>query len=258
MPIAPLAYKYVVTAVMLMEINYCASRLPLPLDHPVCRADLRRTFIPHPRIMGVSGTFYTDKCIFSFAKSSRLKYIVNRTNPRYYMEGGSPEMNAYLLGLTHVRSLIDTNGAHRLATNWLTALEVDVPRLEKEHHWKAEQMKLMGTQPIPMFEVTWDNGGRLLSNGDPALPTISVLIAGDTRQIIHIRQEDDSYSKRPKALIKDIYQLLAIPDSEFLKYTEEQRSNLVARLAAVKYPPLTNFPGAAQRRTTSGKAPEKQ
>jgi len=34
--------------------------------------------------------------------------------------------------------------------------------------------------------------------------------------------------------------LLAIPDSEFLKYSPEQRSNLVAEFAAVQYPHATN------------------
>jgi hypothetical protein len=33
--IAPQAYKYVATAVMLMEINYCAARLQLPIKLPL-------------------------------------------------------------------------------------------------------------------------------------------------------------------------------------------------------------------------------
>jgi hypothetical protein len=57
---------------------------------------------------------------------------------------------------------------------------------------------------------------------------------------LKLRQEDDSYSKRPAALIKDMDKLLAIPDEEFLKYSPTERSNLIVRFAAVHYPPLDN------------------
>ncbi len=33
--------------------------------------------------------------------------------------------------------------------------------------------------------------------------------------------------------------LLAIPDEEFLKYSPQEKSNLVARFSAVTYPPIT-------------------
>lgn len=150
-------------------------------------------------------------------------------------------MIAYWEGLTRKKSLIDTNGAYRLATNWLAALEVDVPRLEREHRSTTTQFKWMNTAPVPLFEVTWDNGGKRLSNGQlSSIPSISVLISGDTGELIHLRQDDDSYSKRPVALVKNMEKLLAIPDDEFLKYTPEQRSNLVAEFAAVQYPAITN------------------
>ena len=150
-------------------------------------------------------------------------------------------MNNYLEGLTRVPSLIDTNGAYRLATNWLAAIDVDVTRLEREHRSTVTQLKWLLRTPTPLFEVTWDNGGKRFSNGELSIiPSISVLIAGDTGQLIHLKQEDDSYSKRPAALVKNLEKLLAISDEEFLKYTPEQRSNLVSEFAAVQYPPITN------------------
>jgi hypothetical protein len=61
------------------------------------------------------------------------------------------------------------------------------------------------------------------------------MIAGDTKDLLYLRQEDDSYSKRPATLIKDVDSLLAIPDAEFLTYSTLERSNLVSRFAAVDY-----------------------
>ena len=66
------------------------------------------------------------------------------------------------------------------------------------------------------------------------------MISGINGELLNLRQEDDSYSRRPFASIKDVDKLLAIPDKEFLKYTPEQRSNLVVRFSAVTYPTLTN------------------
>jgi len=41
-------------------------------------------------------------------------------------------------------------------------------------------------------------------------------------------------------LIKDVDKLLAISDEEFLKYSDEEKSNLVVRFSAVAYPVSTN------------------
>ncbi len=113
-------------------------------------------------------------------------------------------MNAYLEGLTHVKSLVDTNGAYHMATNWLEHMEVDVPKLNAERASTVTQLKWMKRAPIPIFEVTWANNGERLNNGmTNPIPGVIVLISGDTGELIHLRQEDNSFSKRPSVLIKD-------------------------------------------------------
>lgn len=242
--IIPQAYKYVATAVMLMEINHCAARLQLPMKLPFREQDIRKTFVPRPNppFQGVSGRFDFDHYSFSLATSygetaTKLRFIINRQHPYYSMRGGTPEMNAYLEGLTNKKSLIDSNGAYRMATNWLERMEVDVPKLNSERAWMVTQFKVMNRTATPIFEVTWANDGKPSSNGmTNPIPAISVLIAGDTGELIHLRQEEITFSKRPEVLIKDLDKLLAISDSEFSQYSAEQRSNLVHRFAAVEYP----------------------
>ena len=85
-----------------------------------------------------------------------------------------------------------------------------------------------GEVPVPLFYVEW----RTNRIND----AIDVMISGLTGELLNLRQEDDSYSKRPTSLIKDMDKLLAIPDEEFLKYSPLEKSNLVVRFAAIHYP----------------------
>ncbi len=128
-----------------------------------------------------------------------------------------------------VLSTIDTNGAYRIATNWLASIQVDVARLERENPPALKQQSINGYGLIPVFYVDWEE------QRERSDQTVRVMIAGDTKDLLYLRQEDDSYSMRPAALIKEMDKLLAISDAEFLRYSPLERSNLVARFAAVDY-----------------------
>ena len=245
---APLAYKFVATTVMLLEVNHCASRLHLPVALPLKEEEVK-VFVFHPRAIGFAGRLDTTNFSFSFAKSGRLRFITRLENGYQALSTtklqGDLKTSEFLPQLTAVRSVINTNEAHRLATNWLASIEVDVERLERIHAPEAKQWLLLDRMPLPIFTVDW---GKFSGLGGPAYrisgPAIRVMIAGDTKDLLYLRQEEDSYSKRPAALIKDMDKLLAIPDEEFLKYSPLERSNLVARFAAVDYAASTGVPAA--------------
>jgi hypothetical protein len=257
----PLAYKFVATVVMLAEINHCSSRLHLPIDLPIKESDIKvaTVFDPHvptrvrnlPIEYGFAGRIETEKYSFSFAAGlfdhpnpGKLRFITNLDNgyqafSTTKVQGNLPTPD-YLPQLAGIQSVIDTNGAYRLATNWLVAMDVDVQRLEKEQAVTVKQEFLKGSAPLPIFEVRWGEG-RIDNLGHRKSAVVDVMIAGDTKDLLHLRQNDDSYSKRPFVLIKDMDKLLAIPDEEFLKYSPMERNNLVARFAAVDYS-QTNAP----------------
>jgi len=228
--IVPLAYKYIAIILMLAEINFCSGRLYLPADLPIEEQNLRAEAVFSPRVIGFAGRLDTDKYSFSFAKDGRLRFITKLNNGR-----GDKTLREYLEGLAKIPSIINTNGAYRIATNWLTAMDVDLQRLEKDHppivkqqtfmSW-AEDSKPSTEIPLPIFDVKW---------GDWSQPVIDIQISGATGELLKLRQEDDSYSRRPASLIKDMDKLLAIPDEQFLKYSSEERSNLVVRFSAVSY-----------------------
>jgi len=136
--------------------------------------------------------------------------------------------------LSKEKSLISTNEAYQLATNWLRAISVDVNRLEAKfppsirQRWYYGKVGNSGLSltTIPIFDVKWGNWDRA---------KISVVIYGTTKELLQLRQEDDSFSERPRTLIDDSEKLLAIPDADFLKYSDFQRINLFQTFAVVKY-----------------------
>jgi hypothetical protein len=53
--------------------------------------------------------------------------------------------------------------------------------------------------------------------------------------MLGIYQNDDSFSLRPRNLLTNVDSLIDIGDDEFMKYSEGQLKDLIARFAAVNY-----------------------
>ena len=245
MPIT-LAYKYVATAVILMQINHYASRMHLPISLPITEEDIRKQSMSPPEVLGVTGGIDTDRYFFSVAgkpkyrggpnwsTSGRLMFVINTAHPYYALKSGSEEKNDYFRGLTNEKANITKDSAYQMATNWLSGLDVDVQRLNQEHSSSVEQWKWQERFPMPLFEVKWmkdwDFGNGRIMN----MPLISVLIDGRSGELVHLRQEDDSYSLQPSRLINNLDKLLAITDDQFLKFTPELRSKLVMEFAVAQ------------------------
>jgi hypothetical protein len=224
-----LAYKYVAAAVLVAEANFNAERLELPIEKPILLSKLAWTYIPPVSTLkddGFGGRI--DAGHYAFSEGGRPGYrYITKLEPF----GGlsTAEQNQML---SHCKSLIGTNGAYRLASNWLSLIDVDVHELEKTNKAEVQQRWFWGGGSperrvlLPIFEVGW--GGS----------KTTVTVDGRTKQVIEIRQEDDSFSRRPRELVKGLDKLLAVSDEEFLKYSTAERSNLVVRFAATNYPVL--------------------
>lgn len=214
---------------MLAEINHCASRLELPIDFPIAKEDLRIALIAPPKEVGYQSRFDTDDYSFCFGPSGKLRYIINMRDDR-----GEKTVREYQKQLSKIQATINTNDAYRIATNWLVALDVDLAKLEKGNPPLAQQRYYFDstlesnrvTVNIPLFDVKWGNWRK---------PTVQVLVSGVNGKLLRLRQENDSYSRRPTVLIKDMKKLLQISDEEFLKYSGTERTNLVERFAAIDY-----------------------
>lgn len=243
----PLAFKYVAIAVMLTEANFCADRLHLQENLPIKGQNLIMQNAFELGNIGFAGRIDTTQYSFGFAHGGKIRIITKLEDNRYQSMGlyrGNQSMKEFMERFSQIKSTINTNDAYRLATNWLTAIDIDVERLQKENPLKVEQQFTLsekgGEAPCPLFYVKWgDEKIDELGHGTP--PVIDIMISGINGELLNLRQEDDSYSKRPAVLIKDMDKLLAIPDEEFLKYSPEERSNLVVRFSAVTYSQTNSF-----------------
>ena len=230
----PLAYKYVAIALMVAEINYCSQKLQLPLDGAVTGESLQLVHVSNPYVTGFGGTLETTNYSFIFFKDGRL-HRVQRIN-RFE----AIPLRELQLKQARMNSLIDTNGAYQLATNWLSAISVDVPALESSFPSSVEQRffypdatsledapeKKSRVVLLPIFHVFW---------GDKSKPVIMVSIFGPTKEMLGIYQNDDSFSRRPKELLKDVQILLNIPNQEFQKYSDLQKHDLIVGYSITKY-----------------------
>jgi len=234
----PLAYKFVALTAILAEINYCAHNLELKESVPIKLTDATRTLVERPiKPIEFLASIDTVDYSFTFFRSGRLRFITRLDAPSRESLGvprGDISRTECLEEMSHLKSTISSNDAYRMATNWLVLMNVDVKRLETEQPHQIIQ-QVLDTNTVPLFYVKW---------GTNPIAAVDVMISGVTGELLHLRQEDDSYSNRPKSLLKDIDKLLAIPDDEFLKYSPTEKSNLLVQFMAVQYPPgFVDFPG---------------
>lgn len=219
-----LAYKYVTLAILLAEASFYADRLDLPVTRPITEKHLTFGLVAPPTIAregGAGGRLDFDQ--YSVSEGHHPHCFITKLDPF----GGLSvaEQNGML---SHQKSLIDSNGAYRLATNWLTQIDVDVAKLERTNKVEVRQRWFWGEgspEPrilLPIFEVAW-GGSR-----------VEVTVDGRTKEFLSIRMLDQSsFSRRPTTLVRGLDKLLAIPDDEFLNYSALERSNLVARFSAL-------------------------
>ncbi|MGI8965025.1 MAG: hypothetical protein ACR2H1_02935 [Limisphaerales bacterium] len=239
------AYKYVMLTLMLTEANHALTKLDVPGLNPITLTNIVSYHITAPR-MRVGGSLDTTNMMFGFGEN-KLQFIqLAEPNSDLSIEA---RHNRW----AKQKSLIGTNEAYQLATNWLIKLEVDLKALEKvnppsvmqQYYYpnKEAGKKIM----LPRYEVRWGT--------NPSRPAVWVSIFGPTKSPIHIRQEDGSFIRRPDLVkIEKIEHLLSITNKEFAGWTIQQKSNLVMQSAGNFYSSLA-LPEIVSKNEPSDRTP---
>jgi hypothetical protein len=243
---ATLPYKATVMEMMLNEADFFSDRLNLPVPRPIQIEDVMYPHVSPPWFgiiretnslhlpdtafgidiyntnilrdqrlhalkFGVRGEFETTNFFFSFSDGKLL--IIERQD-KHEMERYADNLDA-LIGKP---SLIDTNGAYQLATQWLASVEVDMKALKKLN-WTVNQLHYSprGTPnavTLPLYYVDfgskhhhWPQGSAMK---DFDQPLIEVEILGTTKELQFLQLYDASYSRRPQMLITNALELIQL------------------------------------------------
>lgn len=240
-----LAYRAAAMNKLLEEANSFADKLQLPTKRPIEISDIQYPIIFPPwenivrkwdhndlpdtvfsnRIydtsipreerlralkFGADGVLETTNFFFSFRheKLGEVMRLDGHENERY---------SRRLEELIGKPSLIDTNGAYQLATQWLAAVDIDMAALNKLK-WTVNQLhyKTLGATnyvTLPLFYVDFGNKHYPASGNLHAFdePLVSVEVLGTTKELQDLEIKDLSFSRRPLLLITNALDLIRTP-----------------------------------------------
>ena len=206
---------------MVEEANWYADRLQLPTSRPIQMTDVRYPYVSpawfsvimlsnfsfypdtifntnifNPRIpreqrlqairIGVNGTIETTNFFFSFEPGKMWKVQrLSEHDVQYFAND--------LDKLIGKPSLIDSNSAYQLATQWLSAVDVDVPAMERKYRHEVNCLSVLpfgatNTIVVPMYFVHW--GWQYYTNGDDnhsvgSAPLVEVKFSAQPRNWSH-------------------------------------------------------------------------
>ena len=230
-----MAYKYVALVLMLGGVNFFGKKVGLEFDHPVTESDVREgSHVGPAKTNDFSGSILTDKYFFGFGWGHLANF--HRNDFKSDSDAAVRERNVRLSKMT---SLIDTNGAYQIATNWLNGIGIDLAALDRKYKLNIVQWRYraegfsQGPVMLPVYQVEWRGSPTVAAQRrgrQMAVVTLSIL--GSTKELIEYHVLDYSLFVSPPIKIVEPEKLLALPDSEFQQYNAEQRSNLVVRATA--------------------------
>ncbi len=258
-----LAYRTVAAQMLLEEANFLAEQLKLPMPRPIqptdayiwvvppwySKADSTNLSLSKPdRIR--SATFYADGVVMT----EKFEFSLGGPQNRRYVHRSKIKDEDSILDLfpelARTPSLIDTNGAYQLATQWLAAVGVDLPELERKHRWSVFQHFFWGNPEdlpkdkwtynppkttkktmLPIFDVKW---------GDDSTPVVQVTVLGTTKELLDLRIEGGSFLKRPPLIITNAIELNTRPDppmKQLERPVQEPQINQVVPTNPMPKPP---------------------
>jgi hypothetical protein len=232
-----LAYKYVAMILMLAEANFFCEKADIPGERPLTRGHVRSgSHVAPPSLKDFGGSILTDQYFFGF----HWGHLANFHKREFMPQSPDSAIRERNLELAKLSSLIDTNGAYELATNWLAVVGINVPAMEARYRRNVFQWQYYPTGKdgptlvLPVYQVEW-RGFILKTQTNRERPVVSVTIFGATKELVDYQVLDESLFLHPPIKIRDSQGLLSIPDSEFMKYTLLQKSNLVFGSMSTNY-----------------------
>jgi hypothetical protein len=240
--VVPLAYKYVMYVAMVAFINCYAPKLNLPLKVPLQEQQVKPGIQP-PIItktlmlygggirvknyaLGFSGGMLDNEPFVSAFRITKLEDdgMASFGIPLLHLHEAS---NSLMERASRMKYTISTNDLYRIGTNYLMALDIDPKNMETNGTLSVSQgifHSNRGLVPSPLMDIFW----KTSKLRDPGTNGMACMLSAVSGELLEMSVGNNCGCKG-LPLIKDFKKLVAIPDEEFLKYSELDRSNLLAR-----------------------------
>ncbi|HET7624593.1 MAG TPA: hypothetical protein VFM25_04950, partial [Verrucomicrobiae bacterium] len=202
------AYEAAVLNLLSNQTSLTVKKLKLAQPLPVPIVTNYYSILSPP--MGIGGMILTTNYAFEFQKGHLSSLGKRNWLP---MTNGIPEPRAYN-EFFHRPSLVTSNGAYQLATQWLGALSVDVAALEQKNppHIRrepADEMDADGTSstnwfPGPLFQISWGTNEPPFSWANP----IWIRLIGSTKEPLSVTIRDTSFFISPPMVLTNAGELL--------------------------------------------------
>ena len=196
------AYHNEALHLVLAEANRVANELMLPESLPITEASLTASYITPPRMaqrIGAIGNVTTANYTYFCSVGNKFSYLTKTD-----LEHDYPRMRKESL---LPMSLMNTNAAYQLATQFLAAASMDVTALNRDCHVHILAFTPEGEQGkhfVPVYWVYWTPPEQE-GHGSVA----SVELFEPTKTVRQLRVEDAKYILRSPLQITNLDYLLS-------------------------------------------------
>ncbi len=218
-----LAYKFVMTTLMILQANLFCETLDIPLNQPMTPENVKSSIVS---FSDLRGNFETEQYRFIFEKG----HLVSFEDMNYLNTSDPVVLRAQVEILSRKKPVLNTNDVYQLSTNWLTKLGVDIAALENECSCTISQLKikrpsakgqLSPTEEIhlPIFDIEWEPKEAEPLN---SLFKCELKIDGNTKKLLRLYAGDGSIFASPPMRIRD-NQLSEEEEAELEKRLEQAK-----------------------------------
>jgi hypothetical protein len=187
------AYEEEAFRLTLAEVNTYAAQLKLPETLPVTAESIREKFVAPPHLasrFGALGSLRTTNYSYAFGTGKRLSYIT-----RLPKDKSKRSLYERMKPWSIDPSMINTNAARMMATQFLAKAFVDVPKLAAAKNSVSPMVVLNMTTSI--YTVEWQRGDQ---------PLVQVTFDERKAELWSLRVEDPAYILRRELDVPDLDQ----------------------------------------------------
>jgi hypothetical protein len=197
-----------IVELMIREANVVAKQLKLPEDLPITRSSLVSTYIVPRRFMGAElglGNISTTNYNYYVSVGGKFSFLEKRP-----VKSAGEDWSAMLVNHLSPVKAMDTNAAFCLATQWLSALSIDVTALNRDCQVAIRAWTPPGTgkqQFVPLYWVSWGHSAKPAAMVELFLPTktLNQLRVEEAKYILRdpLVSSDDTVTSKPRTKERD-------------------------------------------------------